>query len=187
MVDIPSELSEVAARIRRHLTRARADRHHPMRLAWIATIGLDGAAKSRMAVIRRSQFAPFTITLFTDTRARKWRKSAPTPAVAWACSTARRWNKSALAEPGAGIPIRPLPAPIGRGKTRPRAPFTPAQPPGEPIARQASDRDHDGFANFGVLELAVDEIDWLLLGRDRHYRAIFHCTADPWTGQWVNP
>ena len=62
-----------------------------------------------------------------------------------------------------------------------------SQPPGEPIARQALDRDQDGFANFGVLELAVDEIDWLLLGRDRHYRAIFDCTADPWTGQWVNP
>ena len=187
MVDIPSDLNEVAARIRRHLTRARADRHHPMRLAWVATVGLDGGARTRMAVVRRTRFAPVTVTLFTDTRARKWAEIGANPGGGLGLFDRKAMEQLRLGGTWHRQSDTAVTRPLWEGQGAAAQALYTSQPPGEPIARQASDRDQDGFANFGVLELAVDEIDWLLLGRDRHYRAIFDCTADPWTGQWVNP
>ncbi|MGB1007202.1 MAG: pyridoxamine 5'-phosphate oxidase family protein [Thalassobaculaceae bacterium] len=187
MADIPPELPDVAARIRRHLTRARADRHHPMRLAWIATIGLDGAAKSRMAVIRRSQFAPFTITLFTDTRARKWQEIGASPGGSLGLFDRKAMEQIRLNGTWRRHTDTAVTRPYWEGQNAAARALYGGPAPGGPLRGGAADADADGFANFGVLELAVAEVDWLLLGRDRHYRAIFQCAADPWTGQWINP
>ena len=187
MFDIPSDLNEVAARIRRHLTRACADRHHPMRLAWVATVGLDGSASTRMAVIRRTRFAPVKATIFTDRRARKWAEIGANPGGSLGLFDRKAMEQLRLSGNWHRQTDAAITRPLWEGQNATARVLYASQPPGKPIARQASGRDQDGFANFGVLELAVGEIDWLFLDRERHYRAIFDCTGDPWTGQWVNP
>ena len=152
MVDIPSDLNEVAARIRRHLTRARADRHHPMRLAWVATVGLAGGARTRMAVVRRTRFAPVTVTLFTDTRARKWAEIGANPGGSLALFDRKAMEQLRLGGTWRRQSDTAVTRPLWEGQGAAAQALYASQPPGAPIARQASDR---GPANGSIRDTAV--------------------------------
>ncbi|MFL0672399.1 MAG: hypothetical protein ACJLS3_13550 [Erythrobacter sp.] len=42
-------------------------------------------------------------------------------------------------------------------------------------------------ANFAVLLIAVQEVDWLYLAHTGHIRAQFTRAGEGWDGRWVTP
>jgi len=69
-----------------------------------------------------------------------------------------------------------------------RTPFAPGTPLDAPEAGhvdvQGSD---DGYANFCVVRVLLDKLEYLDISPDGHRRAVFRRNGDQWPGMWVAP
>ena len=179
-----------------------ADRRHGFHLGAISTVGLDGRPAARMAVLRGVHRETRILAFHTDRRSRKvaeierdprmgalfydaekgiqiridgiahphWQDDVAKRAFAAATLFARRCYLAEagpgapLAEPGSGLPA----ALVDRAPTEVEA--------------------ANGFANFCVIHLRIDRLDWLSLAARGHRRATLRWSDDgDVSGRWVVP
>ncbi len=201
--DLPDDLDTVLADVWQRLGRAAKDRRAAMHTPVVATVTKAGIASQRVMVLRAFDRASATLRFHTDARAakaeqvgtgspvsilgydagakRQFRLSGTarietdTPAAdrAWAEATlfARRCY---LADPAPGtvsdLPVSGLAADIEGRKPEDEAEVAP------------------GRANFALLMVDIDTVEFLHLAHTGHRRAMFVRSDDGlWQGQWLVP
>jgi hypothetical protein len=178
-------LQETLAEVWRRLSRGAADRRAPARHPVLATAGRDGGAEARILVLRGADRDGARIELHTDRLSGKAAELAADPRAALLV-----WDAEARLQ----IRLR-LRAAMRTGadaaQAWARVPESArlqygGMPPGTPIAAPGEDRPAAEAGRFAVLDCRVDEIETLVLGEDRHRRALFR-RAEGWAGQWLAP
>ena len=177
-------LPDIEAAIWRELARAPQDKHHPWRLATLATV--DGvAADARSVVLRECDRDARALRFFTDARSTKVQQLAAAPEgtlVLW--SERLSWQlrlrvvmdvqTEGLAVASRWARLRQSPA--AQDYLSPMAPGTPLESPAAP--RSAQERNH-----FAMVTARIVWTDWLELHAQGHRRALFHADG----GRWLAP
>ncbi|MFN4020557.1 MAG: flavin-binding protein [Erythrobacter sp.] len=189
-------LDEVRADCADRLIRAARDRRSPMHTPVIVTADVD----ARVMVLRAFDPASMTLRLHTDIRAPKAQAIATDPRLA-----------AVFYDKGAKIQIRVR----GQGQIDANGPAADAawaastnfarrcylgDGPGaaSPVATSGLPPEFEGVepddaqllparANFAVLLITVQTLDWLYLAHTGHIRAQFTCAHGTWDGRWVAP
>jgi len=187
--DLNATLAEVWRILARGAEVPEADARTPT----LATTGANGEPEARTVVLRECRREARLLAVHTDARSAKVMDLARDPRC-----------QLHIYEREAGVQFRiacraRLRAGDDRAQTAWAETPEPARflyrvepAPGTPIpspnaAAFPSNDGDDGRANFMVLELHVERIEWLLLHRDGHRRARFAWDRDDWAGQWVAP
>lgn len=179
---LPGTLDQVWQRLARGVTDRRAPARHPV----LATAGLDGGAEARIVVLRAVDRALGRIEVHTDTASGKIAEIRADPGAALVIWEPRaqfqiRLGATATILTGADAAARwariPEGARVNYGGDP--APGTPLTDPSDHASGASQDR-------FAVLDLRIDAIETLHLGRTRHRRARF-LRADGFAGHWVAP
>jgi hypothetical protein len=174
-------VDEVLAEAFRLFSRGVVDRRSPFRTPSIATVGPDGAPRIRTMVLRRFEAAARRLTLHTDRRAAKLFEIDHQPRVAVHVYDARaavQVRLSARAQVHVADDLA-REAWVG-GAPSSHTCYAVSPAPGTVVAAPppaATDRDA-GFANFAVLALTFDTLEWLWLYHAGHRRARFAWTDD---------
>jgi pyridoxamine 5'-phosphate oxidase len=195
--DLESVLADIWAR----LVRGGADRKSAFHTPVIASVDAHGLPRQRVMVLRKCDEAAMTMRFHTDLRSDKIAEIGGAPVVsvlgydpaakiqirvsgiatiesegaaanaAWAASNPSS-RRCYLAEPGPGSisehPSSGLPASVEN-----RVPD---------IAETES-----GRANFAVMIVTLDSLEWLYLAHDGHRRARFVREDRAWRGVWLIP
>jgi pyridoxamine 5'-phosphate oxidase len=196
-----NDLEAVLADIWARLVRGGADRKSAFHTPVVASVDAHGLPRQRVMVLRKCDEAAMTMRFHTDLRSDKIaelgrvsrvsilgydaiakiqirvsgiatieHESAAADA-AWASSNASG-RRCYLAEPGPGsiseIPSSGLPASVEN-----RVPE---------LAETES-----GRANFAVMIVTLDSLEWLYLAHDGHRRARFVREDGEWRGVWLIP
>lgn len=189
-------LEAIRADCATRLIRAARDRRSPMHTPVIVTADVD----ARVMVLRAFDAVSHTLRLHTDIRAPKAAAIAADPRAA-----------AVFYDKGAKIQIRAR----GRARIEARGPVADAawaastnfarrcylgEGPGaaSPVATSGLPPEFEGIepddaqllparANFAVLLIAVESLDWLYLAHTGHLRAQFTRAGDGWAGRWVAP
>lgn len=189
MPDMAQRISAIADHIAAQLTAIATDRHHPMRIAWLATTAQDGTAQVRTIVIRDSVPQPLSVCFYTDRRSPKWQEISHHPK-----GSLVLFDRSAMQQ------IRLLGHFDRRGHEDSDIPWQTQDDharllysgprPGTPLDTVATlpANTGNGRENFGVVDLRITEIDYLAITRSGHTRALFKIAAGAnWQGQLINP
>jgi pyridoxamine 5'-phosphate oxidase len=197
----PSTLDAVQADIWMRLVRGGADRRSAFHTPAVASIDADGMPQQRVMVLRKCVAADATMRFHTDLRSVKVNEIGDSARVsvlgydatakiqirasgrgiisdsgeiadaAWAASSpsSRRCYLTRYA-PGSMTdkPISGLPASL------------------EARVPERSETEA-GRANFAVLMVTLDTLEWLYLAHDGHVRARFACEDGVWKGKWLIP
>lgn len=184
-------LDDVLADAFRRLSRGVADRRSAFRSPALATVGLDGRPHVRTVVLRGFDAAARLLTVHSDLRAAKIAALQANPSVAlhvWddnaqiqvrvdgtaAISTSDELSRAdwARLHEGSRAAYRAQPVPA-----------TPVESPTDiPRVDEAS-----AFAQFAVLRVSIDRIEWLHLSRDGQRRASFTWRGDGLEQRWLVP
>lgn len=189
-------LDDVRTDIAARLSRAVSDRHLPMHVPAVVTSDVD----ARTMVLRAFDPESWTLRFHTDLRAPKvaaiaadprmavlfYDKAAkvqirvrgtgevqgngPVADAAWEASTnfARRCYLGEGPGAGSDVPTSGLPAE-----------FEGREPADEQLAAAR--------ANFGVLVVTLEELDWFFLAHSGHVRALLKRGQGEWQGGWIAP
>ena len=175
------DLAGVLAETFRLFSRGVADRRSPFRTPTVATIGQDNAPGARTMVLRAFDASARCLALHTDRRAGKIDAIARTPRVAvhvWDKRTAVQIRLSAIAR----VHVSDDTAHAAWATVPPssRAVYAIDPAPGTQVSAPppAPTNREDAFANFAVLALTFDSLDWLWLDQAGHRRARFTWGAD---------
>ncbi len=174
-------VDEVLAEAFRLFSRGVVDRRSPFRTPSIATVGPDGAPRIRTMVLRRFEAAARRLTLHTDRRAAKLSEIDHQPRVAvhfYDTRAAVQLRLSARAQVHVADDLAREAWAAGAPSSHACYAVSPA--PGTVVAAPppaAMDRDA-GFANFAVLALTFDSLEWLWLYHGGHRRARFAWAED---------
>jgi hypothetical protein len=175
------DLDEVLAEAFRLFSRGVADRRSAFRTPTIATVGPDGAPRVRTMVLRRFEPAARRLTLHTDRRAAKLSEIDQQPRLAVHVYDARaavQVRLSARAQVHIADDLARETWEAGAPSSHSCYAVSPA--PGTAVAAPppaATDRN-TGFANFAVLTLTFDSLEWLWLYHAGHRRARFAWAND---------
>ncbi len=174
------------------LARATRDRRHAFRHPVVATHAPGHGVRARTVVLRRAEPSPARLTLFTDRRSGKLEALGAEPFLSW-CFYDRRSRIQLRIETRADVHVGDAVAREAWASQGPAAravyavepaPATPLGPEVRPPDQAEADA---GFTHFAVVVGAVEEVDWLQLGRTEHRRIRF-CAADGvWRGVPVVP
>ncbi len=185
------DLDEVLAEAFRRFARGVADRHSAFRTPTIATVGPDGGPRIRTMVLRRFEPAARRLTLHTDRRATKLSEIDHQPRVAVHVYDARaavQVRLSARAAVHVADDLAREAWEAGAPSSHTCYAVNPA--PGTVVAAPppaATDQDA-GFANFAVLALTFDTLEWLWLYHGGHRRARFAWADDgSHSASWLVP
>ncbi|AOK06972.1 pyridoxamine 5'-phosphate oxidase family protein [Burkholderia sp. AU19243] len=171
----------------------------PFTMLLAATLGVDGAPKVRMVVLRQVDRARRVLAFHTDVRSEKVAELRRDPRIAIVANDLgslvqiRAEGVSSICDDEAQRRAiwqssRPHTLLLYRAPLRPG---TPIESPDD--ARIAASRstgataDDDGYRNFCLIHVDVTRIDWLELGRSGHRRAIFDVSDGGCEGRWVAP
>lgn len=179
---LPGTLEQVWHRLARGVADRRAPARHPV----LATAGIDGGAAARVVVLRTADRAGARIEVHTDTASGKIAELRTDPHAALVIWEPRaqfqiRLTATATILTGAEAAARWARMPDGA-----RVNYGGDPAPGAPLADPANHTPGASKDRFAVLDLRIDGIETLHLGRTRHHRARF-LRADGFTGQWVAP
>jgi pyridoxamine 5'-phosphate oxidase len=197
----PNTLDAVLADIWIRLVRGGADRRSAFHTPVVASLDVDGTPQQRVMVLRKCVEADATMRFHTDLRSAKVSEIGSGARVsvlgydaaakiqirgsgraivsdagevtdaAWAASSpsSRRCYLTRYA-PGSSTdkPISGLPASL------------------ESRVPERSETEA-GRANFAVLMITLDTLEWLYLAHDGHVRARFVQEKGAWKGQWLIP
>lgn len=162
------------------LVRASRDRKADWRTPVLATVGLDGAPRARVLVLRRAEPGAGLLWLHTDVRAGKTAELRAEPRAALTFWDSRRAlqlrveghalfesDPAVLAEAWARVP---------EGSRRNYATVA------APGSRQEGDVRHgaDGAANFAMIAVRAERLEWLWLGPVAHQRGESRRLDDGW-------
>jgi len=175
------DLAGVLAETFRLFSRGVADRRSPFRTPTIATIGQDNAPGARTMVLRAFDASARCLALHTDWRAGKIDAIVRTPRVAvhvWNERTAVQIRLSAVARVHAGDDTARAAWATVPSSARAVYAINPAPGTEVPAPPPAPTDRGDAFANFAVLALTFDSLEWLWLDQAGHRRARFTWGAD---------
>jgi len=169
--DLPGSLAEAWGL----LVRGVVDRRSPLHTVVVATIDSAGEPSARTVVLRGVDTADWYLRFHTDQRSHKAAEIAAHPRVAvlaYHPSAKIQLRLRGVARPADAATADALWAGVSDSS---RACYRVALAPGEPIT-EASDGDAtagDGRAHFWPMEIAVEQVEWLLLAAKGHRRARF--------------
>ncbi|MGO1118798.1 pyridoxamine 5'-phosphate oxidase family protein [Rhodovibrionaceae bacterium A322] len=191
-------LLRVLREVQSALEAACKDPTDSLRYATLASLSPEGEADARTLVLRNLSHGQGQLSFFSDARAPKIQQLQTNPS----CCLV-------FMAPEEGLQLR------FRGKARIRLGdddlvelwnslptsgrfnYLTRQAPGSPLDREAgedtnSQQDDSNHAlasadNFAAIDVSIESLDWLLLGRKEHSRAHFSWTGESCTAQWVTP
>jgi general stress protein 26 len=162
------------------LVRSSRDRRADWRTPVLSTVGLDGAPRARVLVLRRAEPGAGLLWLHADVRSAKWAELAADPRAALAFWDARR-ALQLRAEGVARIESDPalLSEAWGRVPEASRRNYSTIDAPGTPCAG-AVGHAGDGQANFGLIAVRLVRLEWLWLGPEGHRRGEARRQGEDW-------
>ncbi len=197
---IADDLTAIIDDIWRRLGRGAADRRSPFHTPAVGSTDATGAVKQRVMVLRKVDRAAATLRFHTDIRSAKAAQAdAAYVAVlgydAGAKIQVRAEGTAAILTEGADVDAAwAATTPSGRRS------YLTILPPGSvsntptsglPEALEARvpmpEETLPGRANFGLLVVTLDRLEWLHLAHDGHRRAGFTRDGDDWAGKWLIP
>lgn len=170
------------------LARATRDRRHAFRHPVIATRCPERGIRARTVVLREAEPEPARLVLHTDRRAGKLAGLEIDPRLGW-CFYDPRPRMQVRVETRASVHVGDAVARAAwaRQGTAARRLYSVEPAPATPLAAGESPRFGEdaeaGFAHFAVVVCAVEEVEWLLLGREGHRRIRF--TPDSGASGWA--
>ncbi|MGI4954554.1 MAG: pyridoxamine 5'-phosphate oxidase family protein [Janthinobacterium lividum] len=188
----PISLQDVCTHAFRQISLGVADHRSPFRTPTLATTDADGCPGLRSVVLRGFNPATRRLVIHSDRRAAKVAEIAVSPRVAL-----HVWDDGAKVQVRLDGAAALQPEDVARTEwdrlhsgSRDTYRIRPA--PGTALADPAvadTDRvDEDAaYANFAVIAVQVDGMEWLHLARDGHRRAAFTWTADGMQAEWLVP
>lgn len=170
----------------RLLVRATRDRRAAWRTPVLSTVGLDGAPRARVLVLRKAEPAAGLLWVHTDVRSAKQAELAADPRSALTFWDARanlqlRIEGVARIESDAAV----LAEAWARVPEPARANYARVAPPGAPAAGPIV-HGEDGAANFGMIAIRAERLEWLWLGPD-HLRGAARRADDGWAATALVP
>jgi pyridoxine/pyridoxamine 5'-phosphate oxidase len=169
------------------LVRASRDRKSAWRTPVLATVGLDGAPRARVLVLRRVEPEAGVLWLHTDRRAAKWAELSADPRVALTFWDPRRvlqlrMEGRARLEEDAAVLVEAW-ARVPEGSRRN---YATADAPGSP---RLGDVAHvpDGRPNFAMVAIRAERLDWLWLGPVAHQRGESRRVETGWESRALIP
>lgn len=183
-------LAATLARAWTLLARAAGDPRHPARVAQFATRGADGAPRLRSVILRGADADARTVRLHTDRRSVKVSEIAADARAALLVWDPRSRVQLRLA--GRAEVITAGPAWQAAWDATPEAArrdYAAPLPPGTPVATPPAPGGPatDPSAQFALVILAIEALDWLRLGREGHRRARFTLSSEPAQATWLVP
>ena len=184
-------LDEVLADAFRRFSRGVADRRSAFRSPALATVGLDGRPQVRTVVLRGFDAAARLVTVHSDLRAAKIAALRADPSAAlhvWDDGAQVQVRIDGTATIAAGDDLaRAEWARLHEGSraaySLQPAPATPVEEPADiPRVDEAA-----AFAQFAVLRVRVNRLEWLHLAREGQRRASFVWRDDVLEQRWLVP
>lgn len=174
-----------------HLEQAAVDPDASLRWPVVATVGVDGPS-ARLMVLRAVDRDARTLSFYTDRRAAKAVELASDSRIALTGYDAS--SQLQLRLQGIGYLLTGSSA-AARWHTigdSGRRAYATTQAPGSRLDRPGSGLPEqvltaDAQANFAVLEVIVDQLEWLLLAASGHRRARYEHIGGMWDGSWRVP
>lgn len=175
------------------------DRHHGFHTIQTATVDSDGLPQVRTVILRAASPSETTLRFHTDTRAGKIGDLQAQPIVAVHAYHAPgklqlrlrgraqvHVNDDVAAQ--AWAESRPMSRTCYRMDPGPGTALTgpDAYRPGDAVEVTAQNPDV-GYAQFCVVVLHIDSVEWLYLAAAGHRRARWTRHNGRWTGQWLAP
>lgn len=164
--------SAAAAHCWQMLVRATRDRKSGWRSPVLSTVGLDGAPRARVIVLRKAEPVAGLLWLHTDARSAKLAELRADPRAALTFWDARRAlqlrvegraavdvDAALTADAWAGVPEAS------------RRNYATVEAPGSLCVGEVF-HGAPGEANFALIGVRVERLEWLWLGPDRHVRGI---------------
>jgi pyridoxamine 5'-phosphate oxidase len=198
---LTDDLDAIRTDIWTRWTRGGADRRSPFHTPVVASVRADGTPEQRVMVLRKADPLAATLRFHTDLRSAKVEQLRQSPVVnvigydpqakvqirasgiaaiaqddamsdaAWA-ATSISGRRCYLADPAPGTA-----SPVATSGLP--SPFDQTMPT---LAESEA-----GRANFAVLLVTVDRLEWLYLAASGHRRAAFTRDGDTWRGRWLVP
>ncbi|WP_432239983.1 pyridoxamine 5'-phosphate oxidase family protein [Herbaspirillum robiniae] len=166
----------------------------PFTMWQLATAGLDGAPQVRTVVLRGAERATGRLVLHTDLRSAKVAELRREPRLAMVVSDLPNYRQIRI-EGRATIHAGDEVAQAAWAANRPhtlilyQTPYAPGTLVASPELAQppAAVSGAAGFANFAVIRVALERIEYLDISPGAHRRAVFYRGASSWSGGWVAP
>ncbi len=189
-------LDDVRRDLTSRLGRAAKDRRSPLHTPTVVTADVD----ARVMVLREFDASAWTLRFHTDTRAPKVASIEADPRMA-----VLFYDKSAkiqIRARGQGCVLREdevTERAWANGSNFARrcylgdGPGTPSDTPtsGLPSKLEGVEPSDEQLAparaNFAVLRIGLEQLDWLYLAHTGHVRARFDRVDDDWKGRWASP
>lgn len=198
---VPDELDAILNDIWTRWGRGAADRRSPFHTPVVGSIGKNGTPEQRVMVLRKADRAKNTLRFHTDRRSAKADEISRSNAVSVVGY-----------DPGAKIQLRASGSAIidhasawadeawGRTSASGRRSYLTTLGPGSisdvatsglPVAFEhgvpSPTESEAGRANFAIVPVSVNRLEWLHLAATGHRRASFTLDADGWSGEWLVP
>lgn len=190
---LPTILADIPPHFWTVMAAGVGDRNHPAHVPTVATIAADGAPRMRSMVLRGCDPEARQLRFHTDRRAAKHADLAADPRIAIHVYDAlgrAQWRATGACRIHQGDAVAR--AAWDGAATMSRQCYRVAPAPGTRIAGDG-DFDlaaltlEDGFAQFAVLVVTLQEIEWLHLRHGGHRRALFQWREAAWQGAWCVP
>ena len=174
---------EIRQRIWTELQRATLDRHHEWRTPVLATVGTDGAPQARTVVLRHADAKLARLHIYTDSRSPKVAELVAQPSatlVFW--SKRLSWQLRVRADISVQATGPEVAAVWNRvSQSAAAGDYLSAAAPGDALPVQQADSGAPASTHhLAILNVQVQEMDWLELARSGHRRAVFGAHAWAW-------
>lgn len=195
-----SDLESLLNHIWTYVETGAHDRSHPFYTPTLATA--LAAPNLRTVVLRKASRADRMLAFHSDRRSQKIGEIRGNERIAWHhwnADTAEQLRLKGTAtvhtDDGVADALWADATPRQRAiYVKPTAPNTPVDAPASGIAPNVQEADtpsqddvRNGRRYFAAVRTVIDEITWLHLHPEGHYRARFRWTDSAWQGSWVIP
>ena len=181
------DVDAAAAHCWQLLVRASRDRRAGWRTPVLSTIGVDGAPRARVLVLRRADPAAALLWLHTDVRSAKVAELAREKRAAltfWDAKRALQLRVEGLAR------IESDPAVLAEAWARvpqaSRGSYSTVDAPGRRLDGTLA-FSGDGAENFAMITIRAERLDWLWLGPGRHRRGESRRVGSGWESSALVP
>jgi pyridoxamine 5'-phosphate oxidase len=184
--DLDASLTEAWGRLVRGVKDRRSAFHTPV----LATIGADGAAQMRTLVLRAADPIARRLRFHTDWRSRKAADLACQPRVGvhvYCPASKIQLRLLGLARHHAPDTLIAREA-YARSQEKSKICYAQALAPAAPMSGPDQAGQMEGGAeNFSVIEIEIDQLEWLYLHAAGHRRALFSWQDGSLSATWLAP
>jgi pyridoxamine 5'-phosphate oxidase len=188
----PQSLPDVSRQSWELLRQGVASRRHAFHHPVVATLGVGGAPKSRVVILRSADESSQTLRFHTDTRSEKWRELLTHSSISMTFYDEIE-RVQLRAEGKADLHWNNVLAQDAWDKSQPmsRVCYGIVPGPGVPVEQGDDYTLPDqlnyaaGYSNFGVVVVNLLRLEWLHLRQARNQRALFDFKNN--TAQWLVP